>query len=143
LGAQRQVCGGGSYELSSLFGGPRVPSTGFAIGFDRVCEVCKVEPLKKTLVAVVSFKGLEKYAFKIANELRNRGISVFVDVMGRNLKKQLSFASEINADYAIIIGPDEVKRGLLTVKDMKMMKQTTLKEEDAFRKLGLPSLPPE
>lgn len=136
LGAQRQVCGGGSYELSSLFGGPRVPSTGFAIGFDRVCEVCKVEPLKKTLVAVVSFKGLEKYAFKIANELRNRGISVFVDVMGRNLKKQLSFASEINADYAIIIGPDEVKRGLLTVKDMRMMEQTTLKKEDAFRKLG-------
>lgn len=36
LGAEKQICGGGSYMLSELFGGDKVFSTGFAIGFDRI-----------------------------------------------------------------------------------------------------------
>lgn len=41
LGAQNQICGGGSYQLIQLFGGGDVPSTGFGIGFDRIMEVCR------------------------------------------------------------------------------------------------------
>ncbi len=39
LGAQRQICGGGTYELASLFGGAAVSSTGFGLGFDRIMEI--------------------------------------------------------------------------------------------------------
>ena len=46
LGAQKQICGGGSYQLIQLFGGGDVPSTGFGIGFDRIMEIC---PLVKKL----------------------------------------------------------------------------------------------
>jgi len=44
LGAQNQVCGGGSYRLAALFGGEDTPSTGYAIGFDRIMEICEVNP---------------------------------------------------------------------------------------------------
>ncbi len=132
LGAQKQVCGGGSYELSSLFGGPKVPSTGFAIGFDRVCEVCSVEAKKDVTVAVVSIKGFESHAFRIANRIREKGLRVVVDVMERSLRKQMSFASEIGADYAVIIGPDEIEKGVVTVKNMETQEQKTLSEEEAI-----------
>ena len=135
LGAQKQVCGGGSYELASLFGGPKTPSTGFAIGFDRVCEVCKVEGEEKPLVVVVSFKGLEDRAFNFAEKLRRRGIRAVVDVMGRNIRRQLSFANEINARYAAILGPEEVKNGVVALKDMKTEEQIVLSEEDAIKRV--------
>jgi len=132
LGAQKQVCGGGSYELSSLFGGPKTPSTGFAIGFDRVCEVCDAKAKKRTTVAVISFKGLESHAFRIADRIRERGLRVVVDVMERSVKKQMSFASEISADYAVIIGPEEIEKGVVTVKDMTTQEQRAMKEEEAI-----------
>lgn len=130
LGAQKQVCGGGSYELASLFGGAETPSTGFAIGFDRVCEVCEIETEKGITVVVVFFKGFENYAFRIADRMRKAGLRVVVDVMERNIRKQMSFANEINADYAVIIGPEEIEKGLLAVKDLKTQEQKNLREEE-------------
>lgn len=128
LGAQKQVCGGGSYELSSLFGGSVTPSTGFAIGFDRVCEVCRVEEKTRDIVAVISLKGLESHAFRIASRLREAGITAVVDVMERSLKKQMSFANEIGARYAVIIGTEEVKEGKVAVKNLKTQEQFAVTE---------------
>ncbi|WP_202318746.1 histidine--tRNA ligase [Archaeoglobus neptunius] len=136
LGAQKQVCGGGSYELSSLFGGPKTPSTGFAIGFDRVCEVCKISPKSERTVVIASFRGLEGHAFRIADKLRAEGVRTVVDVMERSLKKQMSFASEVNADYTVIIGPEEVEKGLVAVKNMKTQEQILLTEKEAIRFLA-------
>ncbi len=135
LGAQKQVCGGGSYELASLFGGQRTPSTGFAIGFDRVCEVCEMRRKKRPVVAVISFRETEKHAFRFADELRKMGIVAVVDVMGRNIRRQLSFANEINAIYAAILGPDEVEKGKVTLKNMKTEEQVVLDEEEAISRI--------
>ncbi|MBO8180059.1 MAG: histidine--tRNA ligase [Archaeoglobus sp.] len=135
LGAQKQVCGGGSYELSSLFGGPVTPSTGFAIGFDRVCEVCRVGEKKRDVVAVISFKGLESHAFRIASKLRDAGITAVVDVMERSLKKQMSFANEIGAKYAVIIAPEEVKEGNVAIKNLETQEQVVVAEGDMLKLL--------
>ena len=43
LGAEKQLCGGGSYDLVSLFGGTEVPTSGFAIGFDRTILALEAE----------------------------------------------------------------------------------------------------
>ncbi len=138
LGAQKQICGGGSYELASLFGGKETPATGFAIGFDRVCEICKIDKEKAKSIVVVSFKGLEKYAFRLAETLRERGLHAIVDVMERNVKKQLSFANDINADYAFILGKKEIEEGKITVKDLKTGKQQTLDINDAIQSVCSP-----
>src|SRR3972149_1241211 len=54
LGAQNQVCGGGSYRLAALFGGEDTPSTGYGIGFDRIMEICEVNHEASKRNAVVS-----------------------------------------------------------------------------------------
>ncbi|MCS7119217.1 MAG: histidine--tRNA ligase [Archaeoglobaceae archaeon] len=130
LGAQRQICGGGSYELAQLFGGERTPATGFAIGFDRVCELFSEVPKKSPVIVVVNFPGFENFAFKVASKLRSKGLKVVVDVMERSLKRQLSYANDIKASYAILIGEEEVSRGEFKVKDLATGKQFDVRAED-------------
>lgn len=129
LGAQNQICGGGSYRLAHLFGGEDTPATGFALGFDRIAEICKVEVVRKKRVVIVSFRGLEGEAFKIASMLRDRAV-VVTDVMERNVKKQLSYANDINADLAVIVGERELKEGKVAVKDLKSGEQKTVSMEE-------------
>lgn len=136
LGAQKQICGGGSYELATLFGGERVPATGFAIGFDRVCELVKDERERRIVVAVVNFAGFENLAFEIAKKIRNSGFVAIVDVMGRNLRKQLSYANDIKADYAVIIGEEEVKSGEVKLKNLSSGEQFSVKIEDITTSLS-------
>ncbi len=130
LGAQKQICGGGSYELAQLFGGVKTPATGFAIGFDRICELIDARLERKTTVVVAYFKGLEKRAFEVAENLRSHGFVAVVDVMERSLKKQLSYANDINADFAVIVGEEEVKKGELSVKDLRTGEQFRFKAEE-------------
>jgi len=117
LGAQKQICGGGSYQLIQLFGGGDVPSTGFGIGFDRIMEICTlVNPAPKKVV-LISKPETHLEAIKLATELR-KYLPVRIDLMERNFKPQLSFANTINADYVIIVGENELGAGKLTLKDM-------------------------
>jgi len=127
LGAQKQICGGGSYRLAHLFGGEDVPATGFALGFDRIAEICKIKPQRKKTVVIVSFSGLESEAFRIADQIRkNTDAHVVVDVMGRNIKRQLSYANDIKADLVVIAGKKELEEGKITVKDMVTGEQKML-----------------
>ncbi len=129
LGAQSQVCGGGAYRLASLFGGEDVPATGFAIGFDRVMEICNVEPEEKKKVVVVCFEDTRKEGIVVAKKLR-KYVTTYVDVMGRRLKDQMSYANTIGASYVIIVGKDELDAGKVAFKDMHTGKQELLTLEE-------------
>jgi len=135
LGAQNQICGGGSYRLAHLFGGEDTPATGFALGFDRIAEICEVDVKKPTKVVVVSFKGLEVEALKVANAIRSKAV-VVTDVMERSIKKQLSYANDISADYAVIVGEKELKEGKIAVKDLKTQEQKVMTLEEFLDILG-------
>jgi len=133
LGAQKQVCGGGSYQLIQLFGGGDVPSTGFGIGFDRIMEICPLEcPTPKNLV-IISKPDTHIEAVKIAAELR-KYLPVHVDLMERNFKAQLSYANTINAGYAVIVGEKELEAGKLTFRDMASGEQELLTLEEIIEK---------
>src|ERR1035437_6220907 len=87
LGAQKQICGGGSYQLIQLFGGGDVPSTGFGIGFDRIIEICTlVNPAPKKVV-LISKPKTHLEAIKLATELR-KYLPVRVDLGGRRIIKK-------------------------------------------------------
>lgn len=129
LGAQNQICGGGSYRLSHLFGGDDVLATGFALGFDRIAEICNVDSKKPVRVVVVSFRGLEVEALKVADAIRSKAV-VVTDVMERSVKKQLSYANDISADYAVIVGEKELKKGKIAVKDLKTKEQRVVTLEE-------------
>ncbi len=133
LGAQKQVCGGGSYRLAHVFGGEDTPSTGFAIGFDRVMEVCKIEPEKKLKIAVVN-AGDYELALRVAEKLRREvKAEIVTDVMGRSLKKQLSHFKDY--DFALIVGKREVESGIYSLKDLKTGVQEKLNFEKVVEKL--------
>ncbi len=129
LGAQNQVCGGGSYRLAQLFGGEDTPSTGYAIGFDRIMEICEVKPEARRRIAVVSFEDTRKEAIEIAQELR-KNVAVYIDVMGRKFKDQISYANTIGASHVVIVGKNELDAGKVALKDMKTGEQVLVTVEE-------------
>ena len=135
LGAQKQVCGGGSYQLIQLFGGGDVPSTGFGIGFDRIMEICSLTPPAPKTLVMISKPDVHLEAIGFANELR-KYVPVHIDLMERNFKAQLSYANTINADYAVIVGEKELEAGKLTLKDMVSGEQELLTLEEIIEKVS-------
>jgi histidyl-tRNA synthetase len=125
LGAQKQVCGGGSYKLIQLFGGGDVPSTGFGLGFDRIMEVYNIEPVPQKTVVMITTQSTRINAIPVARKLREY-VPVYMDIMNRNFKAQLSYANNIGARYALILGDREVSQGVLTLKDMESGSQESL-----------------
>ena len=83
LGAQKQICGGGSYKLISLFGGGDVVSTGFGIGFDRIMEICELPAKVSKTVVLITKPEAQAKGIVIAGKLRPY-VTVLTDVMGRN-----------------------------------------------------------
>ena len=131
LGAEKQLCGGGAYELISLFGGKETSTTGFAIGFDRTILALESEkyrfPTPKLDVFIIPVnEDMIKKSLEITQNLRKQGISVDVDLLQRGISKSLKYASSINTKKAIIVGPKELKQDVVTVRDMKTGKQETV-----------------
>ncbi len=134
LGAQNQVCGGGSYRLAQLFGGEDIPSTGYAIGFDRIMEICNINPEKPKNIVVVSFEDTRKEAIIIANRLREHVVT-YLDVMGRKFKDQISYANTIGASHVVIVGKNELDAGKIALKDMKTGEQELITLDEAVERL--------
>ncbi len=134
LGAQNQVCGGGSYRLAQLFGGGDTPSTGYALGFDRIMEICEAKPADIKRIVVVSFEDTRKEAILIAQKLREH-VATYVDVMGRKFKDQISYANTIGASHVVIVGKNELDAGKVALKDMKTGGQEMVTVEEVPDKL--------
>lgn len=131
LGAEKQLCGGGAYELISLFGGKETPTTGFAIGFDRTILALETEkyrfPTPELDVFIIPVnEDMIKKSLEITQNLREQGISVDVDLLRRGISKSLKYASSINTKKVIIVGPKELKQDVITVRNMKTGKQETV-----------------
>ena len=131
LGAEKQICGGGSYTLSELFGGERVFSTGFAIGFDRILLAMEKEGIS------YEQKGIDAYVVPVSDDVRIRaaeitamlrraGISCDMDIMGRKMAKALKYASSARARFAIIVGKNELEQGSVTFRNMASGDQETV-----------------
>ena len=129
LGAQKQVCGGGTYNLVKLFGGEDVVSTGFALGFDRLMNAIEelngkleLEPIVNTYVAAIS-DSTRHNAFNIAQTLRKAGIPTEVDLNRKKFKKILAYANKIGVKYAVLVGERDLEEGNVTIKNMETGEQ--------------------
>jgi histidyl-tRNA synthetase len=129
LGAEKQVLGGGSYTLSELFGGEPVFSTGFAIGIDRTMLAIEAErpvevPPALDAYVVPAKDDMRKYAFGIVARLRSQGLKADVDLMRRNISKNLKYASSVGARFVVIVGKDEMAKRSVMLRNMKSGEQT-------------------
>ena len=123
LGAEKQICGGGSYSLTELFGGEKTFSTGFGIGFDRTLLALEregyVAPQHYVDVYVIPVnEKMKDEAFRIAAKLRQSGRITEVDLMNRSISKNFKYAASINARQAVIVGEKELAQGSVAVRDM-------------------------
>ena len=135
LGAQRQICGGGTYELSSLFGGKETSSTGFGLGFDRIMEIAHIKEERKPPVFLVYTPDVKADAARIAVSLR-RSVPTVLDVMGRSMGAQLKAASGARARHAVIVGREELDSGRLILRDMSGGEQENLTLEEIVERLS-------
>jgi len=141
LGAEKQLCGGGAYELISLFGGRETPTAGFAIGFDRTILALETEkyqfPSPSIDVYIIPVNGdMMPKALEIAQQLREQGTSTDIDLLRRGMGKSLKYASSINAKKTIIIGPKELEQDAVTVRDMGSGTQELVKITDLYQRLN-------
>ena len=132
LGAEKQICGGGSYDLVPLFGGEQAFTTGFAIGFDRVLLALELEGFRQTTAPLDAFvipvgDDARKVALEIVSSLRREEMSADFDIMRRSLSKSLKYASLVKAKKAIIIGDKELAKGAAIVRDMGTGEQSEVK----------------
>jgi histidyl-tRNA synthetase len=135
LGAQSQICGGGTYELASLFGGKETSSTGFGLGFDRIVEIARVNEHKRSPVVLAFTPDVKAEAIRLASRLR-KSIPLVMDVMGRGLGAQLKHADAAGADFAIIVGESELAEGKLTLRNMQTGEQEKLSLEEIEKRLA-------
>jgi histidyl-tRNA synthetase len=126
--------GGGRYDkLIELFGGEPTPATGVAHGLDRIVlamQMQKTAPTtekKKRVTVIPVNESLRAEALKIAQMLREAGISTELEVMGRKMNKALEDADRRKMDYAVIVGERELKNDAVVVRDLTKRKQTVVK----------------
>ena len=128
LGAQGTVCGGGRYDgLIELFGGKPAPAVGFAIGVERLIELikqggtlnaadgCDVYIVHQTDTGSQA-AGL---AFKVAEDLRDAGLEVLLHCGGGSIKSQMKKADASGAEFAVLIGANEVAAREVTLKQLR------------------------
>jgi histidyl-tRNA synthetase len=131
LGAQSAVAGGGRYDgLVKTLGGPAQPAIGFAIGFDRLVEITGLnkESLDKKPVIFIAALGDEglRNAYLWANDLCMAGIPSEVDFSGRSLKSLMKRANKMEAAHVLIVRENELKEGMVVLRNMKTKEQHTL-----------------
>ncbi len=137
LGSQDTLIGGGRYDgLTKLLGGPDIPGVGWAGGIERLIMLMDdIKPVQKTIHLIIINESFREYGLKVANQLRQKNINIHFDYK-YNLKKSLSYANQLGARYAIIIGEEEVKKNLCTLKDLNKNIQAKKTIENIIKDLS-------
>lgn len=136
LGSQNAVCGGGRYDpLFEMVGGTPAPAVGFSIGVERLVLLLEqmeggLQPPSRAQVAVIALADEARLpAQLVALRLRRDGVSVITDVQRRSAKAQLNAAVKEQAQYAILLGTDELAAGTAMVKNLATASQETVPVE--------------
>jgi histidyl-tRNA synthetase len=127
LGAQDAVCSGGRYDgLVAQLGGDAVPAIGWALGEERIVELMRLQQRAAAQAAVDVYLALageaaERAGLRLAEQLRDAlpGLRVETNCGGGSFKSQLKRADRSGARLAVILGDDEVARGVATVKPLR------------------------
>jgi histidyl-tRNA synthetase len=141
-GSQSALGGGGRYDdLIVELGGSPTPAIGFAAGMERIILNLKNHNMEMTGVVkppvfIACLGNNAKIeALKTALNLREAGISVIMAAGDRSLKAQLKHANSTGADFAVMIGENEIKEGVVTLRNMKTSEQQEVQPADLIRLL--------
>ena len=139
------ITGGGRFDnLIKTLGGPNLPAVGTSLGLDRISDVIEENKLLENLpskiqILVTVFDGSSlSTSASTAKSLREKGIACEVYPDTSKLEKQLQYSTLKNIPYVVIIGPEESKAGLVTLKDMAKFSQITLSLDQLIQNFSHP-----
>ncbi len=124
LGAQDAIFGGGRYDgLAEQLGGRPTPGVGFGMGLERLLRALEEEGIQlrgdTTIDVYIATAGTDPAAaLAIADRLRRAGIATDLDVMNRGLRAQMKQADRLGARFVLVLGDDEVRRGVAAIREM-------------------------
>lgn len=133
------VAGGGRYDglLQELGGAPQ-PGLGFAIGLERLLMVMEEqqctfpEPPVCDLYLVSMGAAAAQRCFVLASRLREGGVAVECDIVGRSLKAQMKYADKLGARYTIVVGDTELETGAAQLKNMATGQTEDIRLDDSL-----------
>ncbi|HEX5162850.1 MAG TPA: histidine--tRNA ligase [Steroidobacteraceae bacterium] len=132
LGSQDAVCSGGRYDgLIAQLGGEPTPAIGFAMGVERVVELVRqsgglpADPVPDVFVMAQGATA-QRTALRLAEQLRDAfpGRSIVVHCGTAKFKTQFRRADESGAPLALIVGDDELARGVIALKPLRGAEST-------------------
>ena len=142
IGAQGTICGGGRYDhLVEEIGGPSIPGVGFGLGKERLLILMEQNDIIVDDPNVpdisVSFIGdkARLFALDLVHKLRAGGVSAIIDTLNRNLKGQMKYANKLNARYSVVIGDNEIEKGIVTLKNMHSGEQKEINAIDITKEI--------
>jgi histidyl-tRNA synthetase len=140
LGAQNAILGGGRYDgLSEALGGPAAPGIGFAIGEDRLvmslAESAAAVTQKPDVYIAPLGTGMNREAGRLARELRRDDVVAELGDETFRLKKSFDAAGKLGAPFVLIVGENEVKSGMFTLKNQETGEQVSVARGELSAKL--------
>lgn len=120
------VCSGGRYEnLAEYYTNKNLPGVGVSIGltrlFSKLNELNIIKADKKSVAEILIIPMVEdlKEPIKLATKLRNAGINTEIYLNEKKIKAKFKYADKLEIPYVIVIGEDEIKENVVTIKNMK------------------------
>jgi histidyl-tRNA synthetase len=141
LGAQSTVVAGGRYDgLVETMGGAAVAGIGFAIGVDRLALALEatgtLPPVAPDAVVISMGDAATRHAVSVARDLRGANLNIEMLSPERKIKTLLTRASKIGARFAVIIGDDELARGVVQLRDLNQKTQREVAASEAARAIA-------
>ena len=138
------LCGGGRYDdLTGIFGLKDVSGVGISFGADRIYDVMEKkdkfpeDTTSTTTLMFVNFGEKEEiYCLSLLAEIRKSGIKAELFPDKVRLKKQMNYANQKNVKYVALVGENEMKKGIITLKNMKTGDQELITPEELIEKLS-------
>jgi histidyl-tRNA synthetase len=134
LGAQSAVCAGGRYDgLVESLGGPAMPGVGFAVGLERLVLLLQQHggaasltgPSIDLFLAALGDQAVDR-CFRLLHEVRRAGLRADMDYGGKSLKSQMKQADKAGAVHVLIVGEQELVRGVAPMRNMATRDQVEI-----------------
>lgn len=139
-GGVGSIAGCGRYDdIIERYIGLSIPATGGSFGIERVCDIIKSRNMfdfsnssTQALVTIFS-SDLMNTSIQTAKLLRENGVNTMVYPDMDSLKKQFSYADKKKIQWVVVIGPDEVEKGLINIKNLTTKEQKTVSFSEAVK----------
>jgi histidyl-tRNA synthetase len=134
------LAGGGRYDklIGRFANGKEFPAVGISFGLDVICDVLQEKnPEKKetyTQIFIIPIKTFQQ-SWQVAQELRKAGINTEIDLLDKNVGKNLEYVNKKKIPFAVFIGEDELKKKCVKLRDMKSGEETIMDVEEMIKKV--------